>query len=57
MKNLKEMEQKYFDYLNLLRESGDIPMLRGALSYLEMKFNLNKKESMEILLKWIRNFE
>ena len=51
------MEQKYFDYLNLLRESGDIPMLRGALSYLEMKFNLNKKESMEILLKWIRNFE
>lgn len=56
MENLKEMEQEYFDYLDLLRESGAINMF-GASPYLAKEFNLDKKQARKILSKWMQNFK
>ena len=44
--------EKYYKYLNELRETGLINMF-GATDYLENDFGLSHEKAKEILLKWI----
>ncbi len=46
---------KYYDYLDELRASGDTNMY-GAGAYLEAEFDLEKKESANILTDWMDTF-
>lgn len=46
-------EQKYFDYLEALRQSGDTNMY-GASPYLMHAFGLNDKEAVAVLSKWMK---
>lgn len=52
---LTKSEKKMFDYLNGLRESGAVNMF-GARPYLAKQFELDKRESMTVLTKWMENF-
>ena len=45
------MNNKYFEYLEKLRESGKVNMF-GAVPYLMVEFGLDEKEAKEILFKW-----
>lgn len=47
--------EEYFEYLNVLRESGVTNMF-GAGPYLERKFGLSKKEAREVLTAWMKSF-
>ena len=47
-------EQK--EYLDQLRESGETNMF-GAAPYLQREFDLERKESQDILLEWMKSFE
>ena len=42
-----------FIYLNRLRESGDTNMF-GAAPYLEMEFDLDRREARKVLMEWMR---
>lgn len=44
--------KKYFDYLDSLRESGEVNMF-GAAPYLAEKFGLEREEARKIVYKWI----
>lgn len=44
--------EKYYNYLNELRDSGKVNMF-GAAPYLEARFGLNRNDAEEILLKWM----
>lgn len=44
--------EKYYKYLNALRETGLVNMF-GATVYLENDFSLSHEKAKEILLKWI----
>lgn len=46
---------KYYDYLNELRDSGEINMW-GASPYLQEEFDLTRQEAKSIFLAWIRSF-
>lgn len=46
---------EYFDYLNLLRESGVTNMF-GAAPYLQNAFGLSRQESKKILSDWMNSF-
>lgn len=46
----------YFQYLNRLRESGEVNMF-GATPYLMTVFGINKKSASGILKFWMDNFE
>jgi hypothetical protein len=46
-------EQEYFTYLEEIRQSG-VTNMWGADNYLVEEFSLSKKESTEILLRWIK---
>lgn len=46
---------RYFEYLDRLRESGDTNMF-GAGKYLEEEFSLSTDEAHEILVEWIKTF-
>ena len=46
-------EQKMFDYLEELRQSGDTNMF-GASPYLQHAFGLDKKEARAVLSKWMK---
>lgn len=45
------MMNKYFDFLEKLRESGKVNMF-GAVPYLMVEFGLDEKEAKAILFKW-----
>ena len=45
--------EKYYNYLNSLRDTGLVNMF-GAAIYLENDFGLSKQEAKEILLKWMK---
>lgn len=45
----------YFEFLNELRESGQINMF-GAPRVLMESFGLDKKESKEIFVAWTKQF-
>jgi hypothetical protein len=47
--------EKYYTYLDSLRESGETNMF-GATSYLMDEFDLEKKEAMAILGDWMKTF-
>lgn len=51
--------QKYFDYLERLRQSGETNMY-GAAPYLQVEFpelRYDRNKAGDILLAWIRTFD
>ena len=50
-----EALQKYFLYLNKLRDSGKVNMF-GAIPHIMNQFNLDKKTATDIWSKWIDQF-
>lgn len=50
------MYEKYFDYLEALRESGKTNMF-GATPYLMIEFGLDEKEAIKILIEWVEKKE
>lgn len=44
------------EYLDGLRESGEINMF-SAGPFLELRFNLSKKEAREVLMEWMKTYE
>ena len=51
-----ETNQKYFDFLMDLRDSGVTNMF-GAAPYLVEVFGLSKQEARQILLEWFESFD
>ena len=49
-------EQKYFNYLDVLRESGVTNMF-GAVPYLQAEFGLNAVDAKKILISWMKQFK
>ena len=49
-------KDEVFDYLNNLREIGDINML-GAGIYLQREFNFDRKEAREWVMLWMKEFK
>tara|TARA_R110002126_G_scaffold133309_3_gene277362 strand:+ start:12874 stop:13032 length:159 start_codon:yes stop_codon:yes gene_type:complete len=45
---------EYFEYLNELRDSGEINML-GAGAYLEAEFDVDRREAKKILMEWMQH--
>ena len=45
--------RKEFTYLNRLRESGATNMY-GAAPYLEMEFDLDRREAKQVLMDWMQ---
>lgn len=43
----------YFDYLDQVRESGEINMFLAG-SWLESEFDLNKRQAKAVLLDWMK---
>lgn len=52
----KEEKENIFDYLEDLRESGQINMF-GATPYVAEAFGINKYQAREILSEWMNNYE
>jgi hypothetical protein len=50
------MNDRYFAYLNALRESGIINMY-GAAPHLAAAFSLSRSEARDIVLKWMESFK
>jgi len=48
-----ELEQEYIEFLNELRESGDINMMSAAPN-LALAFGLEKREATLLLLEWMK---
>ena len=44
---------EYFEYLDLLRESGETNMF-GAGEYLQREFGLDRREARDILMTWMK---
>jgi hypothetical protein len=42
-----------FTYLNRIRESGEVNMF-GAAPYLEMEFDLDRREAKQVLMAWMQ---
>ena len=55
MKNLTEFEETVFEYLDILRETGVTNMF-GASPYIENAFDVDRRESKELLMKWMNTF-
>lgn len=53
---MSKEDQKYFDYLMGLRDSGDVNMW-GASIYLEAAFDLSSQEARDILVRWMKSLE
>jgi hypothetical protein len=47
---------EYFDYLEALRQSGETNMF-GAGPYLMEEFGVSRKESHEILERWMGSYD
>ena len=47
--------QEYFEFLDSLRESGEINMF-GAPSVLQDMFDLSKYEARDIVAEWMKQF-
>lgn len=52
----KEEKENIFDYLEDLRESGQINMFDAA-PYVAEAFGINKYQAREILSEWMNNYE
>lgn len=51
----RKFDDKYYEYLNELRESGETNMF-GATPYLVDAFDLDKTKAREILSDWMTTF-
>ena len=51
-----DMEKEYFDYLELLRDSGVTNMF-GAGPYLEETFDLSRSEARKVLISWMESYK
>ena len=49
-------QERYFEYLDRLRESGVTNML-GATPYLQANFGLDQKTAGNVLWAWIDSFD
>ena len=49
------MNEEYFEYLDVLRETGVTNMF-GAAPYLEQAFGLNRNEARKVLGEWMNSF-
>ena len=47
------MEQKVFEYLDFLRDSGETNMY-GAAPYIVMEFDIPTKQARKLLMKWMK---
>lgn len=56
MDKCTDFEIECFDYLERLRQSGVTNMF-GAAPYLQRRFDLSHKEAVNILSKWMKNYE
>ena len=56
MKKLNKLEAKVFNFLNDLRDSGEVNLF-GSSPYITKAFGLRKKEANDILFLWIKNFD
>lgn len=56
MKTNMQALEKYFGYLDNLRESG-VTNMYGASIYLEEVFSLDRKKASAILGQWIKTFD
>lgn len=55
--NITENQKaEYFEYLEQLRESGDVNMF-GAAPYLASEFDLDKSEARQILSAWMESYK
>lgn len=50
------VNDKHLTYLDNLRDSGETNMF-GAGSYVEQRFDVDRKTAKEILLYWMKSFE
>ena len=48
-------EEEIFEYLDDLRESGDVNMF-GAGPYVQEEFGLDRHAAREVVMKWAKNF-
>ena len=48
--------QEYFDYLDGLRNSGEVNMF-GACPYLQREFEMTRKEASTVLQAWMKQFK
>jgi len=48
--------EKYFSYLNVLRDSGVTNMF-GASPYLQNEFGLSRGEAKKVLAAWMNSFK
>ncbi len=49
-------EQEVLEYLNDLRDSGDVNMF-GAPPYVQQRFGLSRNESRKLVTLWMNNFK
>jgi hypothetical protein len=49
------MNNEYYDYLDALRETGQINMF-GAGPYLQEAYGLTKYEARDVVLMWMQTF-
>ena len=49
-------KQEYFEYLEMLRESGETNMF-GASPYLQQAFGLSRYDAKDVLLEWMKTYK
>ena len=52
----EEKKERMFDFLDTLRESSVCNMF-GSGAYLQEMFGINKRESKEVVLEWMKTFD
>ena len=52
---MNEQYEEYFNYLDMVRESGHINMF-GAAPYLQEEFGLSRNEARHVLTEWMQSF-
>ena len=53
---MADMNEDYFEYLNDLRESGEINMMDAGV-FLQGRFGLDRHEARAVLLDWMDSFD
>jgi hypothetical protein len=49
-------KEEYFEYLEMLRESGETNMF-GAGVYLQKAFGLSRYDAKDVVLEWMQNYQ
>jgi hypothetical protein len=53
---MEEDKQEMFQFLDELRESGEVNMF-GAAPYLQEAFLIDRREARKVLTEWMETFE